>query len=142
MAAHLDYRWHLRTVMADRGMFAPRSDRAVGGAGHQVVLQPGLSAGRRAARAAELEGPDGAVRPPRTVRAVRGSPRSCVSSAKIKSVSEIPARPPSDLVDTIGTFIDGYNDRCHPFTWTEKPDTILSKAKRSPKTEDSELTRH
>ena len=45
-----------------------------------------------------------------------------------------------DLTATIGTFIDGWNDRCHPFTWTKDADTILTKAKRSPKTKDSELT--
>lgn len=45
-----------------------------------------------------------------------------------------------DLVDTIGTFIDGWNDRCHPFTWTKDADTILTKAKRSPKTKGSVLT--
>jgi hypothetical protein len=47
-----------------------------------------------------------------------------------------------DLVDTIRTFIDGYNDRCQPFTWTKDTDTILTKAKRSPKTKDEAFTRH
>lgn len=47
-----------------------------------------------------------------------------------------------DLVDTIRTFIDGYNDRCHPFTWTKDADTILTKAKRSPNTKDGALTEH
>jgi transposase len=45
-----------------------------------------------------------------------------------------------DLIDTIRLFIDGYNDRCQPFTWTKDADTILAKAKRSPKTKDEALT--
>ena len=45
-----------------------------------------------------------------------------------------------DLIDTIRTFIDGYNDRCHPFTWTKDADTILTKAQRSPKTKAGALT--
>jgi len=35
-----------------------------------------------------------------------------------------------DLVDTIRAFIDGWNDRCQPFTWTKDADTILAKAHR------------
>ena len=27
-----------------------------------------------------------------------------------------------DLIAAIGTFIDGWNDRCHPFTWTKTAD--------------------
>ena len=45
-----------------------------------------------------------------------------------------------DLIATIRAFIDGWNDRCHPFAWTMDADTILTKAKRSPKTKDSILT--
>jgi hypothetical protein len=47
-----------------------------------------------------------------------------------------------ELVDTIGTFIDAWNDRCEPFTWTKDADTILAKAQRSPETKESALTRH
>ena len=47
-----------------------------------------------------------------------------------------------DLIDTIRTFIDSYNDRCHPFIWTKDADTILTKARRPSKTKDSTLTRH
>jgi len=47
-----------------------------------------------------------------------------------------------ELVDTIGTFIDAWNDRCEPFSWTKDADAILAKAQRSPKTKDSALTRH
>jgi len=45
-----------------------------------------------------------------------------------------------DLIDTIRRFIDSYNDRCQPFTWTKDADTILAKSKRSPKAKDSGLT--
>ena len=45
-----------------------------------------------------------------------------------------------DLIAAIHTFIDGWNDRCRPFTWTKDPDTILAKA--SPKTKDDAITRH
>ena len=32
-----------------------------------------------------------------------------------------------DLITAIETFIDGWNDRCHPFTWTKTADEILPK---------------
>ena len=35
-----------------------------------------------------------------------------------------------DLNAKIRTFIDGWNDRCHPFVWTKTADEILSKANR------------
>jgi transposase len=31
-----------------------------------------------------------------------------------------------DLVTAISRFIDGWNERCHPFTWTKTPDEILT----------------
>jgi transposase len=34
------------------------------------------------------------------------------------------------LVTTIRTFIEGWNDRCHPFTWTKTADEILPHATR------------
>ncbi len=34
----------------------------------------------------------------------------------------------TDLIDTISTYIENWNDRCHPFTWTKDADTILAKA--------------
>jgi hypothetical protein len=34
-----------------------------------------------------------------------------------------------DLVGAIRQFIDGWNDRCHPFTWTKAPDEVLSHAR-------------
>jgi hypothetical protein len=30
----------------------------------------------------------------------------------------------------ISRFIDGWNDRCHPFTWTKTADEILPRATR------------
>jgi transposase len=35
-----------------------------------------------------------------------------------------------ELIDAIRQFIDGWNDRCEPFTWTKDADTILAKADR------------
>jgi transposase len=35
-----------------------------------------------------------------------------------------------DLTAEIRTFIDGWNDRCHPFVWTKTADQILAKANR------------
>jgi len=35
-----------------------------------------------------------------------------------------------DLIAAIGTFIDGWNERCQPFIWTKTPDEILTKAHR------------
>jgi transposase len=34
----------------------------------------------------------------------------------------------ADLINAIRTFIDGWNDRCHPFTWTKPADDILKRA--------------
>jgi transposase len=35
-----------------------------------------------------------------------------------------------DLVAAIGRFIDGWNDRCHPFVWTKPADEVLAHARR------------
>lgn len=35
-----------------------------------------------------------------------------------------------DLNTKIRAFINGWNDRCHPFTWTKTPEQILNKANR------------
>ena len=35
-----------------------------------------------------------------------------------------------DLTGAIRAFIDGWNDRAHPFIWTKTADQILAKAKR------------
>jgi transposase len=40
-----------------------------------------------------------------------------------------------DLITAIRRFIDGWNDRCQPFTWTKTPDEILAKATRNPTTD-------
>jgi len=37
-----------------------------------------------------------------------------------------------ELVAAISTFIDGWNDRCHPFVWTKTADEILPHARRQP----------
>ena len=37
-----------------------------------------------------------------------------------------------DLEDAIRDFIDAYNDRAKPFTWTKNADTILTKVSRKP----------
>jgi len=36
-----------------------------------------------------------------------------------------------DLKNAIRSYIDGWNYRCHPFTWTKDADTILAKARRT-----------
>lgn len=35
-----------------------------------------------------------------------------------------------ELTTKISQFIDGWNDRCHPFTWTKTADQILPHATR------------
>jgi hypothetical protein len=35
-----------------------------------------------------------------------------------------------DLNAKIRAYIDGWNDRCHPFVWTKTADQILNKANR------------
>jgi transposase len=36
----------------------------------------------------------------------------------------------ADLITAIERFIDAWNDRCAPFTWTKDPDTVIAKATR------------
>jgi len=43
-----------------------------------------------------------------------------------------------DLIGAITRFIDGWNDRCHPYVWTKTADQILTHS-RSHKTS---FTRH
>ncbi|MFI1195144.1 hypothetical protein ACH4T9_18035 [Micromonospora sp. NPDC020750] len=43
-----------------------------------------------------------------------------------------------DLINTIRTFIDAYNERCQPFVWTKTADQILTKTNR----QRSSDTRH
>jgi len=43
-----------------------------------------------------------------------------------------------ELVGAIRRFIDGWNDRCHPFTWTKTPDEVLSHARPRKRTSDAE----
>ena len=44
-----------------------------------------------------------------------------------------------DLIAAIETFIDGWNERCQPFTWTKTADDILTKARPGQR---SSFTRH
>jgi transposase len=44
-----------------------------------------------------------------------------------------------DLIAAIETYIDAWNERCQPFTWTKTADQILAKAQPRPKTSN---TRH
>ncbi len=44
-----------------------------------------------------------------------------------------------DLIAAIGTFIDAWNQRCQPFTWTKTADQILTKARSGQR---SSFTRH
>jgi hypothetical protein len=44
-----------------------------------------------------------------------------------------------DLITAIETYIDAWNDRCHPFTWTKTADEILAKATGGQRTS---FTRH
>jgi transposase len=44
-----------------------------------------------------------------------------------------------DLIAAIETFIDGWNDRCHPFTWTKTPDQLLPRCRPGKRTS---FTRH
>ena len=43
-----------------------------------------------------------------------------------------------DLIGAIEAFIDGWNERCHPFVWTKTADQILTKAHRK----QTKNTRH
>ena len=43
-----------------------------------------------------------------------------------------------DLNAKIRAFVNGWNDRCHPFVWTKTADEILTKANRQPTSD----TRH
>jgi transposase len=44
-----------------------------------------------------------------------------------------------DLITAIETFIDGWNNRCRPFTWTKTADELLSRCKPGKRTS---FTRH
>jgi transposase len=50
----------------------------------------------------------------------------------------------ADLEAAIGVYIDAWNDRCQPFTWTKDADTILAKATppKNRKTHTTSETRH
>ena len=40
-------------------------------------------------------------------------------------------RSVQELTAAIGAFIDAYNDRCRPFTWTKNADQLIGKIKPS-----------
>jgi transposase len=49
----------------------------------------------------------------------------------------------ADLIAAIEHFIDAWNDRCTPFTWTKDPDTVIAKAthprnRKTPQTSDTD----
>ncbi|HEY5456255.1 MAG TPA: IS630 family transposase, partial [Acidothermaceae bacterium] len=44
-----------------------------------------------------------------------------------------------DLIAAIKTYIDAWNERCQPFTWTKTADDILTKAAAGQR---SSFTRH
>ena len=50
----------------------------------------------------------------------------------------------ADLIAAIERFIDAWNDRCRPFTWTKDPDTVIAKATdpRRRKTQTTSVTEH
>jgi hypothetical protein len=39
-----------------------------------------------------------------------------------------------DLITAIENFIDGWNERCHPFTWTKNADQLLDHCRPSKRT--------
>ena len=47
-----------------------------------------------------------------------------------------------DLETAIGTYIDGWNERAHPFTWTKSADEIIAHAKPSPHPKQTYDSRH
>ena len=48
--------------------------------------------------------------------------RQAIHRGSFRSVPELNAK--------IRAYIDGWNDRCHPFVWTKTADQILKKANR------------
>ncbi len=50
----------------------------------------------------------------------------------------------ADLIAAAERFIDAWNDRCAPFTWTKDPDTVIAKATqpRHRKTQAKSDTEH
>ena len=45
----------------------------------------------------------------------------------------------SDLISAIEAFINGWNDRCQPFTWTKTPDELIPRCRPGKRTS---FTRH
>jgi hypothetical protein len=53
--------------------------------------------------------------------------RQAIHRGTFASVKELNAK--------IRVFIDGWNNRCHPFVWTKTTDQIIEKANRQPTSE-------
>jgi len=71
----------------------------------------------------------------RTARAVRNlQPNFTRQAIRRGSFTSV-----KDLITAIETYIDGWNERCQPFTWTKTADEILTKATRGHR---SSFTRH
>ena len=51
-------------------------------------------------------------------------------------------RSVTDLTRAIRAFIDGWNDRCHPFVWTKTAEQILAKANRKKTSDAGPLVLH
>jgi hypothetical protein len=60
------------------------------------------------------------------------------SMAERQAIHRGSYRSVRDLTRAIRTYIDGWNDRATPFTWTRPAEQILAKAKRP----ESPNTRH
>ena len=43
-----------------------------------------------------------------------------------------------DLIGAIRRFIEGWNERCHPFVWTKTPEEVLKHARNRQTTSDAE----
>ena len=48
----------------------------------------------------------------------------------------------ADLETAIGVYIDSWNERAHPFTWTKSADEIIAHATPSPHRKKTYSTRH
>ena len=46
-----------------------------------------------------------------------------------QAISRDTHRSVKDLITAIGTFIDGWNERCQPFTWTKTAGELLPKVR-------------
>ena len=61
--------------------------------------------------------------------------RQAIRRGTVSSVADLEAA----IEAAIGVYIDAWNDRCQPFTWTKDADTILAKA-TAPKNRNTHIT--